>query len=145
MNGFKHVRAIEPIVAAVLLIIIAVVGSVLLYLWFSGYLTKTASQVETVSNPEKIKVEAVKYDVTNNNVTVYFRNVGEIPVNITGTYVIDIYGNTICANSTVNTQLNPGDYGTATINGCTLSTGEQYFAKVVTAKGTEAGTSFRVG
>ena len=142
----RWVSGIEPIVAAVLLIIVAVVGSVLLYLWFSGYITRTASQVETVANPEKLKVEAVQFDTTNNNKTiVYVRNVGDVPVNITSAYVVDIYGNVQCSNTTVNIKLVPGNITTATITNCNnLIAGEQYFVKVVTERGTEAGSSFRV-
>ncbi|MFP3259186.1 MAG: archaellin/type IV pilin N-terminal domain-containing protein, partial [Caldivirga sp.] len=38
-------RGIEPIVAAILLIVITVVAAVLLYIWFNGYLSTTTSKV----------------------------------------------------------------------------------------------------
>ena len=36
-------RGLEPIVAAVLPIVVAVIGAVPVYLWFAGYVTKATS------------------------------------------------------------------------------------------------------
>ncbi len=51
-------RGLEPIVAAVLLIVVAVIGAVLVYLWFAGYVTRATSQAEQISASEKLKIEA---------------------------------------------------------------------------------------
>ena len=139
----KQIRGIESIVAAVLLIIIAVVGATLLYMWFSGYLSRTAGQAESASNMEKLKVEAVSYDLTNGNVSATVRNVGEITITIDGAFVLDRFDNVICSVTNLDQTLNAGQSYTVQITGCTLQNGEQYFVKVVTDKGTEAMTSFR--
>jgi len=46
-------RGLEPIVAAVLLIVVAVMGAVLVYLWFPGDVTKATSQAEQMAVSEK--------------------------------------------------------------------------------------------
>jgi len=51
-------KGLEPIVAAVLLIVVAVIGAVLVYLWFAGFVTKATSQAEQASASEKLKIEA---------------------------------------------------------------------------------------
>jgi len=56
---------IEPIVAAILLIVITVVAAVLLYMWFSGYLTATTGKVSSMSSPEEFQVVAVSLSASN--------------------------------------------------------------------------------
>jgi FlaG/FlaF family flagellin (archaellin) len=51
-------RGLEPVVAAVLLIVVAVIGAVLVYLWFAGYVTKSTSQAEQMTASERLKIEA---------------------------------------------------------------------------------------
>jgi len=51
-------KGLEPIVAAVLLIVVAVIGALLIYLWFTGYVTKATSQADQMAASEKLKIEA---------------------------------------------------------------------------------------
>ena len=46
------IRGLEPIVAAVLLIVVAVIGAMLVYVWFTGYVTKATSQADTTATSE---------------------------------------------------------------------------------------------
>ena len=46
-------KGLELIVAAVLLIVVAVIGAVLVYLWFPGDVTKATSQAEQMAVSEK--------------------------------------------------------------------------------------------
>ncbi len=69
-------RGIEPIVAAILLIAIAIVAGVLLYLWVSRL---TASSQASTPVQAQAQVLAAFYDTSANNVTVLVKS----PVAIT--------------------------------------------------------------
>jgi len=144
-------RGVEPIVAAVLLIVVAAVGAVLIYLWFAGYVTATISQVEQMTASERIKVEAA--NLTSTRASIYIRNIGGNNVTLATAYIlrqgsldpvctnssaIEIYRGTTTATGRVST-LFPGRvhlvrFGTA---GCRIVAGHDYVIKVVTQRGTE--------
>jgi FlaG/FlaF family flagellin (archaellin) len=73
-------RGLEPIVAAVLLIVVAVIGAVLVYLWFAGYVTKATSQAEQMAASEKLKIEAA--NLTSTDGYLFIRNLGGDSANI---------------------------------------------------------------
>jgi flagellin-like protein len=75
------IRGIEPIVAAVLLIVVTVIGAVLVYLWFAGYVTKATSQVELMTASERLKIEAANLTSTGNGY-LYVRNLGGVNVTL---------------------------------------------------------------
>jgi len=62
------------IVAAVLLIVVAVMGAVLVHIRFAGYVTKATSQAEQMAASEKLKIEAA--NVTSSSAFLYIRNLG---------------------------------------------------------------------
>ena len=54
---------------------------------------------------ERIKIDAVRYNNTDPNnitVTIFVRNIGEIPVNISGAFLLDAAGSVVAANTTLN-------------------------------------------
>lgn len=67
---------IEPIVAAILLIVITVIASVLLYMWFSGYLTATTGKVSSMTAPEQFQVVAASLSAKN-GLTAYVQNTAQ--------------------------------------------------------------------
>ncbi len=82
-------KGLEPIVAAILLIVVAVIGSVLIYLWFSGFVTRGASQAEQLAaGAEKLKIEAASLDAGTQQLTLYVRNLGGTDVNIDTAYIL---------------------------------------------------------
>ena len=110
-------RGIEPIVAAILLIVITVVAAVLLYIWFNGYLSSTTSKVSQVSVPEELQIVnvAVLYSSGSpssivayiQNIVAYIQNVGSIPATINQAYVLNVTtGNVICAISSSSMSYN---------------------------------------
>jgi len=135
-------KGLEPIVAAVLLIVVAVIGAVLVYLWFSGYVTRATSQAEQLSAAEQLKIEAI--GVSGGSVTIYVRNVGEIPFNVSSAYILDSVKLTaVCQNTNLNVNVPPGSVSTSITVSCSvLTSGERYIAKVVTKRGTEAAATF---
>ena len=139
----QKVKGLEPIVAAVLLIVVAVIGAVLIYLWFAGYVTKTTSQAEQMAASEKLKIEAASLDASDRSATLYVRNLGGDVVTLVNAYILRPGTiNPICDPATPTTTpspIDPGGLATVSISftGCTLSAGSDYVIKIVTQKGTE--------
>jgi len=133
-------RAVSPVVATALLVLIAVATAVLLYLWVSG----TVSNAST-NNPalqESLKIEAVYNN--SNKVYAYIRNTGNVPVNVTTAYLIQLdTGNVVAANTSVKTIINASDVKNVLLfNAATLKKGVTYLVKVVTKDGVEATSLF---
>ena len=137
----QKVKGLEPIVAAVLLIVVAVIGAVLIYLWFAGYVTKTTSQAEQMAASEKLKIEAASL-FNNGSAKLHVRNLGGGTVNITTVYILRPGTITpICGptSPTGTATINPGALATVSITftGCTIDAGNDYVIKIVTQRGTE--------
>jgi len=133
-------RGVSPVIATLLLIVIAVAAAVLTYIWVTGYMGTLQSQAGAQQVQERIKIEAI--DITNNKV--YIRNIGETKVTIAAVYLINsTTGSIIASNTTTATDISPGDLQSV---GLTLDTymksGATYIVKAVTKKGTEATYQF---
>jgi archaellum component FlaF (FlaF/FlaG flagellin family) len=151
-------KGLEPIVAAVLLIVVAVIGAVLVYLWFAGYVTKATSQAEQMAASEKLKIEAASLSSVSGQASLYIRNLGGDNVTIATVYILKPGTiNPLCVvdgadvayyrpgqttgGLTGGVQLNlfPGALQLVTFNAqnCGISPGYDYVIKLVTKKGTE--------
>jgi FlaG/FlaF family flagellin (archaellin) len=140
------IRGLEPIVAAVLLIVVAVIGAMLVYVWFTGYVTKATSQADSTATSEKLKIEAASLTVYTNGsgtLKLYTRNIGGDTVRLKGLYVYRPGSlNALCSIGIPGSPtIGPGDYyETDPITlptSCNLYAGNDYVIKVVTQKGTE--------
>ncbi len=132
-------KGLEPIVAAVLLIVVAVIGAMLVYLWFAGYVTKATSQAEQMAASEKLKIEAASLTATG-AATLYIRNLGGDKVTIATAYLFKPGTVTpLCYKDNIGTTIDSGALLTVpiTFTGCTLTAGYDYVIKLVTSKGTE--------
>jgi len=109
---------------------------VLAYIWIIGYQGTLTQQASAQQLQERIKIEAVGYSGTN--LDVYIRNIGDIQVTIDAVYVINPDGSVNNYVSSLGATLTPGQMGTIQVSGVTLTAGNTYVVKVVTAKGTEA-------
>ncbi|MEM4811212.1 MAG: archaellin/type IV pilin N-terminal domain-containing protein [Thermofilum sp.] len=137
-------KGISPVIATLLLIVIAVVAAVLTYIWVTGYMGTLSPREVPGQLKERIKIDAVS--VGANDVTIYFSNIGESTVNITGAYVL--YENfTVvpnCANTTnLPSNVAPGATNQVQIGGCARRADRTYIAKVTTREGVEATYIFR--
>ena len=139
-------KGLEPIVAAVLLIVVAVIGAVLVYLWFAGYVTKATSQAESMAASEKLKIEAASLTATSGGAgtaTLYIRNLGGDTVTLVQAYVFRPGSiSALCAPTFGATPptIAPGSMAPITISlpsSCGITAGYDYVIKVVTQKGTE--------
>ena len=140
-------KGLEPIVAAVLLIVVAVIGAVLIYLWFAGYVTKATSQAEQMAASEKLKIEAASLtDGSPPQADLYIRNIGGDTVRLVHLYVLKPGSIAPICSKEINPPvvIDPGVVETLTeglspsdCTGGTISSGFDYVVKIVTRKGTE--------
>jgi hypothetical protein len=135
-------RGLEPIVAAVLLIVVAVIGAVLIYLWFAGYVTKATSQAESMAASEKLKIEAASLTTgATPQAELYIRNIGGDTVRLVHAYVLRPGSiSPVCSRPiSPAATIDPGVMSpvTVSLSGCTLNAGYDYVIKVITQKGTE--------
>ena len=132
-------RGVSPVIATLLLIVIAVAAAVLTYVWVTGYMGTLQSQAGAQQVQERIKIEAI--DITNNKV--YIRNIGETKVTIAAVYLINSTTGSIIANTTTATDISPGDLQSVSLTLSTyMKSGATYIVKAVTKKGAEATYQF---
>jgi len=152
-------RGIEAIVGAVLLIVITVVAAVLLYLWFTGYLTGTASKAPQINTVQQFIVTGASISPSTTGayiVTAYVENTGNVPVTIVQANVLNPQnGQVLCSaavggtgnGSTSPTSLNPttvsssGNVGTVSFT-CSsssgISSGQSYTIQLISNNGVSA-------
>jgi flagellin-like protein len=80
-NMLKSKKAISPILATLLLIVIAVAAIVVTYAWVMTYMTSTTSQAGVL-----LSKDAVSWP-TNTTIVVYVRNTGTSDATIDAVYV----------------------------------------------------------
>ena len=155
-------RGIEAIVGAVLLIVITVVAAVLLYLWFTGYLTGTASKVPQINTVQQFIVTGASISPSTNGytVTAYVENTGNVPVTIVQANVLNPQnGQVVCsaavgstgsgspssslpspASLTSITVSSSGSVGTVsfTCSSVTFNSGQSYTIQLISNNGVSA-------
>ncbi|MEM4640319.1 MAG: archaellin/type IV pilin N-terminal domain-containing protein [Thermofilum sp.] len=142
-------RGVSPVIATLLLIVIAVVAAVLAYIWVSGYMGRVTSQAEAGAPQlqEKLKIDAVQVTPSDQkfDVTIYVTNIGDVEVTIASAYVLFENKTAVCSSTNLAQNIPKGNADSVTVSGCNLVTGTTYIAKVVTSKGVEATYSFTKG
>jgi len=135
-------KGVSPIIATVILVLIAVAAGVMLWLWVSGFASTTPAQQQALN--ERIRIDAVQ--ISDNTVTIYVRNIGNSDVKIGAAYILDTTGVIKAAYTSTNTNelptISPGSVNTVSVESNALSTGYAYVAKVVTINGVEATYTF---
>ena len=136
------IKGLEPVVAAVLLIVVAVIGAMLVYVWLTGYVTKATSQAESTATSERLKIEAASLNGTTGVLTLYVRNIGGDAVKLRGLYVFRPGSlNALCSIGVPGfPTIAPGSYYAIyniNVTSCHIVRGNEYVIKVVSQKGTE--------
>jgi flagellin-like protein len=137
-------KGVSPIIATVILVLIAVAAGVMLWLWVSGFASTTPAQQQVLN--ERIKIDAVQ--ISNNIVTIYVRNIGNSDVKIGAAYILDTTGIIKATNTSTNANklptISPGSVDTVKVDvsSAGLQAGYAYVAKVVTINGVEATYTF---
>ncbi len=137
-------KGISPIIAVLLLVIIAVAAAILTYLWVLGYIGTVQQQGGTEALQERLKIEGV--DAAGGTLNaVYVRNIGDVQSEIDAIYLLNATG-VIGVDWDIGETIPPGnltridlvaDQGTFD-----LSVGVTYIVKVVTRTGAEATYTF---
>ena len=142
---YAKVKAISPLVAALLLIMVGIAGAVLVYLWLTGFAGKGTIVPSTMET--ELKIEAVEIKSSNNNssnVTVYVRNVGSITIDCNAVKNVTVYvydsntGELVGVNSTAplscgDNLLEPGELGKVEASVRGLKKGKYYDVKLAIA------------
>jgi flagellin-like protein len=148
-------RGVSPVIATLLLIVIAVAAAVLVYMWTVGYATQM--KPTTPETGERLKIEAGKLYVSDNNVVaeLYVRNVGGSPTYLKNAYLLttaqDVMAMTtninVDGNSAATTPISPGSVGEVEINFDSVSgatAGRTYLVRIVTSLGNEFGVELKL-
>jgi flagellin-like protein len=140
MSGKK--RGVSPVIATLLLIVIAVAAAVLAYIWITGYMGTLQAQAGAQQVQERIKIEGVEVNNNDQISAIYIRNIGDVTVTIADVYVLDSSGN-VLGRLTTTATVTPESSSTITATTLpTLTPGHTYIVKIVTTKGTEATYQF---
>ncbi len=135
-------KGITPVIAIILLMIIAVAAATLTYIWVVGYV-QTSLPSSSIALGERLKFEAASLRKnTQWTFTGVVRNIGDTSITIDAAYLLDGDGKTFVAEASgfSSVTLDPGEAKTITADFGTsgVEAGRVYVVKVVTTQGTEA-------
>ena len=140
---FKNKKGIDTILAALLMVVIVVVASVMVYAWSTGLLGSLL--VTPTTGKEALSMEQYTF-ANNTRATLYIRNIGTASVLFASYYVKDSAGNQYSKTSwAAATSAAPNALATSTIDigaiCCTLqgssytfSAGASYTVVIVTTR-----------
>lgn len=134
-----RLSGVDPILASLLLVLIAVASVVLIYFWVSSL----QSQVVVGSNPvqlgEKAKVESVQ--ISGQELVIYVRNIGDAAMNVSAIFIYDSKGNLITSNIlSTPVAVQPGEVKTVAVKLPSIS--GTVTVKIATKRGVEAYYTF---
>ena len=95
----RGLRAVSPVIAVLLMIVIAVAASLFAYAWVMGYLDFLSVKVD-----QGVQIQAISWDGTT--LSAYAMNVGQSPVVISNVYIDDVLDD---AAVIVEPNLGPGN------------------------------------
>ena len=134
-------RGVSPVIATVLLILVAVAATVIIWTWVSGAASNNPTAQPALQ--EKITIDAVQYIGANNTAIVYITNTGQVNVDIVSAYILNATTGTVVCGGPLTTpvSISAQSSGKVLLN-CVLTAGEPYVAKAVTANGISATYNF---
>ena len=130
----KSIKGISPIISTLLLIAIAVVASLVVYLWVMGYLSaKTSTAGDSIMIPS--------FTSTNGYLTVYVQNTGQgiVHLNPSGSFYVNSTAEQVTQeNGTTTLKLNfPISIGQTVgfVTNCAVQPNDEVTIKAVTTEG----------
>ncbi|MEM0493763.1 MAG: archaellin/type IV pilin N-terminal domain-containing protein [Thermofilum sp.] len=135
-------KGISPVIATLLLIVIAVVAAVLTYIWVTGYMGTLSPREVPGQLRERIKIDAVSYNTTTNTVSIYVSNIGEVDTSIISAYVLTESFTAVCGGGAA-VAIPRASTEAVNLGNCALAAGTTYIAKVSSSGGAEATYVFR--
>jgi flagellin-like protein len=146
----KSKKAISPILATLLLIVIAVAAIVVTYAWIMTYMSSAGQQAGVILSKENVRFYGEPTDAAKNKTDITVRNTGTENTKIVRIYMGETAGNLIDVTpySDLGTgkTLNTKSAITITISwpissiGNTWQAGETYYLKIVSETGQEVPT-----
>jgi len=133
----RNVKAISPVLAVLMMIAVAIAGSLVVYAWVMGYIG-----LSTERSGQAIMIQSIANDATDTDLLVFVQNVGEGVVQLeqpTCLYVNGEIVNCTITGVTVSdnlASLNKGDTATLTYLEGAAIPGEKVTVKVTTLLGT---------
>jgi hypothetical protein len=130
----KNIRAISPVLAVLMMIVIAVAGSLVTYAWVMGYLSFT-----TAKAGRAIQIQSIANAENGVDLVVYVQNVGEgtVALDPTGAAIVYVNGGLLpCIADPVDGLVLEGATATLVVAGAAGAPGEQVRVKVVDLGGT---------
>jgi flagellin-like protein len=121
---FRSRRAVSPVVSAVLMILVVMIGMSLLFAFFVNY-TRDFQTGSGSAVLESMTIEDVWFK-SPSEVEVWVYNVGKVNFTITSVYVDDQFAGSF------NLEVSPGKHGNLTIN---FAFDSSPHFKIVTARG----------
>jgi len=143
-NVLKSRKAISPILATLLMIVIAVAAIVVTYAWIMTYMTSTTQQAEVILYKENVRFFGNPTDTARNRTEFTVGNSGTADTRIIRIYIGNSSGNMIelTSYSDIGTgiMLNANDKATITITwpnalATSWEAGKVYYFRVVPAEG----------
>ncbi|MEM1509913.1 MAG: archaellin/type IV pilin N-terminal domain-containing protein [Thermofilaceae archaeon] len=137
-------KGVSPVIATLLLIVIAVAAAVLAYIWITGYMGTLTPRETPTQMQERLKIDAVQ---TGTDINIFVVNIGEIDTSIISAYILDENFAAVCGGPlTTAINIAKEEAKSVTVPGtCTLTSGTTYIAKVSAKGGAEATYTFTKG
>ena len=135
----RNVKAISPVLAVLMMIAVAIAGSLVVYAWVMGYIG-----FSTERSGQAIMIQSIANDATDTDLLVFVQNIGEGVVQLEESSCLYVNGEIVnCTITGVTVSdnlatLNEGDTATlAYLDGAALP-GQKVTVKVTTLFGTSA-------
>ena len=129
----RHVKALSPIFAVLILIAIAVIAGIIVYMFTSGYLGTMMGGGS--AGQEKVAIESVQ--VGNGTITLWAKSTGGGDVEITEVILRDLHGNQVGAPDDVTGTLTADGDLVGVVADFTLAPGTVYTAALVSKVGNQ--------
>lgn len=127
----SYKKAISPVVATALLLVVAVLAVVSFQTWFTSYQSGLNAQVENQSDNNRLLVVDGLEGTTD--AEIYLRNSNSLDRTVNRVRIVSS-GTTVCENATTFTAVQ-NDITITSVTGCSLTTGVAYDVVVVTPEG----------
>ena len=132
-------RAIDPVVATLILIIVAVVAGVTAYSFVTGFIAQTTTQAQS---PSTIIIDGAELDDSDNSATIKVRNIGQKSTSISAVYILNASDLSLVDSDlspTGGSNIDPGSVAEVTADGLNnIQANNWYIVKVVADDGSSA-------
>jgi archaeal type IV pilus assembly protein PilA len=152
--------AISPIIATLLLILIAIAAGVVVYAYVLGFVGSNTNG--SAPGTSQLSIDTSSGSSASNTVTAFFRNIGGSAAIITSVYVLDTTGTPVLGGSVIGTasspvtgctitsttttmpcSISPSATGSISLSSVTLTKGNTYQIKIDTQDGSSVSQSFK--